>query len=100
MRSTFSETFECTEVLPISISRNENTYSHPPIMSQGSRGECQKMLEVVSKNNIKVKTNAFNGIKEVPKAVELARSGNMQGKLVVIIDIEAIENEKSGLKMV
>jgi propanol-preferring alcohol dehydrogenase len=69
-------------------------------MSQGSRGECQKMLEVVSKNNIKVKTNAFNGIKEVPKAVELARSGNMQGKLVVIIDIEAIENEKSGLKMV
>jgi propanol-preferring alcohol dehydrogenase len=69
-------------------------------MSQGSRGECQKMLEVVSKNNIKVKTNAFNGIKEVPKAVELAQSGNMQGKLVVIIDIEAIENEKSGLKMV
>lgn len=59
------------------------------------------MLEVVSKHNIKVKTNAFNGIKEIPKAVELAHSGKMQGKPVIIIDQEAIENEKkSGLKMV
>ncbi len=59
------------------------------------------MLEVVSKNNIKVKTNPFNGIKEVPKAVELAHSGKMQGKPVILIDNEAIENEKkSGLKMV
>jgi propanol-preferring alcohol dehydrogenase len=67
----------------------------------GSRAECQKMLEVVSKNNIKVKTNAFNGIKELPKAIELAHSGKMQGKPVIIIDNEAIDNEKkSGLKMV
>jgi len=66
-----------------------------------SRGECKKMLEVVSKHNIKVKTNAFKGIKEVPKAVELAHSGKMQGKPVILIDEEAIENEKkSGLKMV
>jgi len=59
------------------------------------------MLEAVSKHNIKVKTNAFNGIKEVPKAIELAHSGKMQGKPVIIIDNEAIENEKKfGLKMV
>jgi propanol-preferring alcohol dehydrogenase len=59
------------------------------------------MLEVVSKNNIKVKTNPFNGIKEVPKAVELAHSGKMQGKPVILIDNEAIEKEKkSGLQMV
>lgn len=59
------------------------------------------MLDVISKHNIKVKTNSFNGIKEVPKAVELAHSGKMQGKPVIIIDKEAIENEKkSGLKMV
>jgi len=49
------------------------------MISQGARGECQKMLEVVSKNKIKVKTNAFNGIKDVPKAIELAQSGKMQG---------------------
>jgi propanol-preferring alcohol dehydrogenase len=67
----------------------------------GSRGECQKMLEVVSKKNIKVKTNAFNGINEIPKAVELAHSGKMQGKPVILIDKEAIENErKSGIQMI
>ena len=59
------------------------------------------MLEVVSKNNIKVKTNAFGGIKEIPKAVELAHSGKMQGKPVILIDKEAIQNEKkSGIQMV
>lgn len=61
----------------------------------------QKMLELVSKHNIKVKTNAFNGLAEIPRAVELAHSGKMQGKPVIIIDKEAIENEKkSGLRMV
>ena len=59
------------------------------------------MLDVVSRHNIKVKTNAFNGIQEVPKAIELAHSGKMQGKPVIIINQEAIENEKkSGIKMV
>ena len=56
----------------------------------GSRGECLKKLDVVSKHNIKVKTNAFNGIKEVPKAIELAHSGKMQGKPVILVDHEAI----------
>ncbi|KAE9381659.1 GroES-like protein [Stipitochalara longipes BDJ] len=66
-----------------------------------SRGECLKMLDAVSKNNIKVKTNVFKGIKEVPKAIELAHSGRMQGKPVILIDQEAIKNEKkSGLEMV
>jgi propanol-preferring alcohol dehydrogenase len=46
----------------------------------GSRGECQKMLEAVSKTNIKVKTNAFDGITEILKALELARAGKIQGK--------------------
>jgi propanol-preferring alcohol dehydrogenase len=59
------------------------------------------MLDIVSKHNIKVKTNAFNGIREVLKAVELAHSGKMQGKPVIIIDQEAVENErKSGLDMI
>ncbi len=59
------------------------------------------MLEVVSKNNIRVRTNAFNGIKEIPKAIELAHSGKIQGKPVILIDNEAIENEaKRGFKMI
>ncbi|KAM3065917.1 hypothetical protein ACMFMF_010543 [Clarireedia jacksonii] len=56
---------------------------------------------IVSKHNIRVNTNPFKGLEEVPKAVELAHSGKMKGKPVVLIDDEAIEKEKkSGLKMV
>jgi len=59
------------------------------------------MLKLVAENDIKVKTNPFTGLQELPKAVELAHSGKMQGKPVVLIDQEAIKNEKkSGLKMV
>jgi propanol-preferring alcohol dehydrogenase len=59
------------------------------------------MLEVVSKNNIKVKTTAFNGIKEVTNAVELAHSGEMSGKPIVIIDQLATKDQKkSGIEMV
>lgn len=59
------------------------------------------MLELVSEHDIKVKTNPFNGLKELHKAVELAHSGKMQGKPVILIDQEAIDNEKkSGLKMI
>ncbi|TVY57065.1 alcohol dehydrogenase, partial [Lachnellula cervina] len=71
------------------------------LTSEGSREEIKKMLEVVSKHNIKVKTNPFYGIKELPKAIELAHSGKMQGKPVILIDNQAIEKEKkSGLRMV
>lgn len=59
------------------------------------------MLKLVAENNIKVKTNPFTGLHELPKAVELAHSGKMQGKPVVLIDLEAIKKEKaSGMKMV
>ena len=56
----------------------------------GSRGEGQEMLKMVSENSMKVRTNRFNGLRELPKAVELAHSGKMQGKPVVLIDQEAI----------
>jgi propanol-preferring alcohol dehydrogenase len=59
------------------------------------------MLKLVSENGIKVKTNPFDGLKELPKAVELAHSGKMQGKPVVLIDQEAIEEQKkSGIQMI
>ncbi|CAG8971790.1 hypothetical protein HYALB_00001899 [Hymenoscyphus albidus] len=67
----------------------------------GSRLECQRMLETVSKHKIKVQTNAFVGIEEVPRAIELAQSGRMKGKPVILIDLEAIEKEKSsGCEMI
>ncbi|KAF7892553.1 uncharacterized protein EAF02_000091 [Botrytis sinoallii] len=67
----------------------------------GSQGESTKMLELVSKHNIKIQTNPFKGLGEIPKAVELAHSGRMKGKPVILVDDEAIEREKkSGLQMI
>lgn len=58
------------------------------------------MLNLVSEHNIKVQTNAFKGLNEIPKAIELAHSGKMKGKPVILIDEEAIANEcRSSLKM-
>jgi len=66
-----------------------------------SRKECEKMLKLVSEHGIKVKTNPFKGLRDLPKAVELAHSGKMQGKPVILIDQEASKTEKeSGLKMI
>jgi len=52
------------------------------------------MLRVVDKHGITVKTNPFNGLKEIEKVVELAESGKMKGKGVIIMDLEQIEEEK------
>jgi propanol-preferring alcohol dehydrogenase len=59
------------------------------------------MLDCVSKHHIKIRTIVFNGIMEIPKAIELAHSGKAKGKPVILIDNEAIEGEKkAGLKMI
>ena len=66
-----------------------------------SCGEAQKMLKLVAEHGIKVETNPFEGLKEVGRCVELAHSGNMKGKGVILIDREAIEKEKqSGIDMI
>lgn len=58
------------------------------------------MLKVVSEKGIQIKTNPFNGLQELPKAVELAHSGKMQGKPVVLIDQESIQQQRgTGAKM-
>lgn len=52
------------------------------------------MLNLVLEHNIKVQTNAFKGLNEIPRAVELAHSEKMKGKPIILIDEEAIANEK------
>lgn len=56
------------------------------------------MLETVAEHSISVKTNPFFGLREVPKLIELAHSGKMQGKAVVIVDEEEMKRRK-GKKM-
>jgi alcohol dehydrogenase, propanol-preferring len=60
------------------------------IRVKGSRhctpSEARRMLKVAAENNIKVRTNVFHGLNEVPKLFDLSNSGKMQGKALVIID--------------
>ncbi|KAI4119201.1 MAG: hypothetical protein LQ345_000852 [Seirophora villosa] len=58
------------------------------------RYEAQRMLDFVAENKITVKTNPFFGLQEIPNLVELAHSGKMAGKGVVIVDEDEIRKEK------
>jgi len=55
----------------------------------------EEMLDVVAKNGITVKTNAFHGLEQLPTLVKLAHSGKMQGKGIIIMDEEAIKKERT-----
>lgn len=48
--------------------------------------QSQEMLNLVGKFGIKVETNLFNGLQEVPKMIDLAHSGKMKGKAVCVVD--------------
>lgn len=61
-----------------------------------TRNEAQRMLEMVAEHNIAVKTNPFFGLEEIPKLLELAHSGKMSGKGVIIVDGEEIKRVKEG----
>lgn len=63
--------------------------------------QARKMLEAVAEHRITVNTNAFNGLDEIEKLIELAQSGKMNGKGIIIMDQEQIKKEKeSGLDLV
>ena len=51
------------------------------------------MLNETGKHNVKVETNLFYGLDQVPKMVELAHSGKMKGKAVCVVDKEELEKE-------
>jgi propanol-preferring alcohol dehydrogenase len=55
--------------------------------------EAEDMLDTVVKHNIKVKSNVFHGIHEIPKVVELLRHGKYQGKGIIVIDEELAKSK-------
>ncbi|KAL0262495.1 hypothetical protein SLS55_001463 [Diplodia seriata] len=57
--------------------------------------EAREMMKVVAENGISVKTNPVHGLDEIPKLLELVRSGKMAGKGIVIVDPAQIEHEKT-----
>ena len=48
--------------------------------------EASEMLDVVAKNNIRVKVNTFGGLDAVHDMVDYIHSGKMQGKAILVID--------------
>ncbi|EXJ60750.1 hypothetical protein A1O7_04903 [Cladophialophora yegresii CBS 114405] len=55
----------------------------------------QQMLNDAAKHGVKVETNIFYGLEEVPKMVELAHSGKMKGKAVCVVDKAEFDKEKA-----
>jgi alcohol dehydrogenase, propanol-preferring len=53
------------------------------------------MLDLVAEKTIKVETNLLHGLSEVSKMVDLALSGKMQGKPMVVVDKFIIAKDKS-----
>jgi propanol-preferring alcohol dehydrogenase len=65
-----------------------------------SPSEAGRMLEVVAKNKITVTSNTFDGLEKVPELIELAHSGKMTGKGLIIVDQEQIKAEhKPGIEL-
>lgn len=59
-----------------------------------SRTDAQRMLDLVAAENITVKTNPFFGLRQLPRLIELAQSGQMAGKGVLVMD----EGEEAGVR--
>lgn len=62
-----------------------------------SAQEASDMLQLVAKHNISVNANAFKGLVEMEKLIELAESGKMKGKGIVIMDQSQIDAEGKGV---
>jgi len=59
------------------------------------------MLDVVTKHKISVSKTVFNGLAEIPKLIELAESGKLVGKGIIVVDPQQIEEErKTGIELV
>lgn len=52
------------------------------------------MLECIAEHGVTVKTNAFDGLDSIHKLVKMVHGGKIQGKAVIVVDQEQIENEK------
>lgn len=51
-----------------------------------SKAEAAEMLRTVAEHGIKVRSNVFHGLEEIPKLMELAESGKMMGKAIVVVN--------------
>lgn len=58
-----------------------------------SKNEAADMLQTVAAHGIWVTKNVFHGLQELPKLLDLVRSGKMAGKGVIVVDEDAVQNQ-------
>jgi alcohol dehydrogenase, propanol-preferring len=59
-----------------------------------SAKESVSMLDTIAKHGVTVTTVPFQGLDKIGELVELAHSGKIKGKAVIVVDPEQIEAEK------
>lgn len=62
-----------------------------------SAQEANDMLQLVAKHSISVNANAFEGLGQMEKLIDLAESGKMKGKGIVIIDQAQIDAQRKAV---
>lgn len=59
-----------------------------------SRSQLQDLVKFVVEHTIEVETTMFDGLNSLPEVLKIAHEGNVSGKLVVVLDEEAVGNDK------
>ena len=59
-----------------------------------SAEESKSMLKCIAQHGVTVKTNPFQGLDKIGDLVEMVHGGKIQGKAVIVVDPEQIEEEK------
>lgn len=59
-----------------------------------SPGESKAMVKFIAEHGVKVKTNVFEGLNKIEELLDVIHSGKIQGKAVIIVDPDQIEQEK------
>ena len=55
------------------------------------------MMQIVAQHKISVHSNPFFGLKEIPKLVDLVRTGKMAGKGIIVVDEAEQKRIKDGM---
>lgn len=56
--------------------------------------ESKAMIKFIAEHGVQVKTNVFEGLDKIEDLLAMVHSGKIQGKAVIVVDPEQIEQEK------
>jgi len=59
-----------------------------------SAEESRRMLDVIAQHGVTARTVPFQGLDKIEDLVEMVHGGKIQGKAVIVVDQEQIDEEK------